>query len=93
MDNKLNDKVVTRIVLKEDDILLIRVPSAYFGHKKAMKSLYSQIKKQLSPRNNKIIMLPNHIEISVIGTEEVKEYISNIDLWHLWDENGDETEG
>jgi hypothetical protein len=82
--------MVTRVVLKEDDILLIRVPHAYFGHKIAMKSLYSQIKKQLLPRKNKVLILPDHIEISVIGTEEVKEYISKIDLWQLWDENGEE---
>lgn len=84
------DPKVNRIILKEDDVLLIRIPNNYFRQRDTIKSIYTQIKKQLHPRKNKILMLPNEIEISVIGNKEIQEYITNIDLWNLWDENGKE---
>ncbi len=76
---------VKRLILKEDDVLLIKVPNGYFGNQKAVRSLYTQIKKQLLPRKNKILMLPQEIDISVIGNKEVKEYITSIDIWELFD--------
>jgi len=81
---------IQRIILKDDDILLIRVPFNLFQNKNALLGLYTNIKKKLLPRENKIMILPNDIDISVIGSKEVKEYISNIDLWSLWDEEGNE---
>jgi hypothetical protein len=84
------DPKVNRIILKEDDVLLVRVPLPYFSQRDTIRTLYLRIKKQLHPRKNKILMLPTEIEISVIGNKEIQEYITNIDLWNLWDENGKE---
>lgn len=81
------DKKVNRIILKEDDVLLVKVPDAWFGNRKAIRSLYVQIKRQLHPRKNKILMLPHDVEVSVIGEKEIKEYITNVDLWELFDED------
>jgi hypothetical protein len=80
------DKKVRRLILKEDDILVIKVPHVWFGNRNAIKSLYAQIKKQLLPKKNKVLVLPNDVDISVIGETEIKEYITNIDLWELFDE-------
>lgn len=82
----ISEKKVSRIILKEDDVLLVKVPDSYFGNKQAIKSLYVQIKRQLLPRKNKVLMLPHEVDISVIGKDEVKEYITNVDLWELFDE-------
>jgi hypothetical protein len=79
---------IKRIILKKDDILLVKVPNQYFSNRSAAEFIYRRIKKQLvnSNKKNKILMIPNDIEISSIGAKEVEEYISNIDLWHLFDE-------
>lgn len=84
----MEDKKVQRLILKEDDVLVVKVPVELFSHRNAMRSIYTQIRKSLLPRKNKILILPNDIDISVIGDKEIKEYITNIDLWELWE--GDE---
>jgi hypothetical protein len=79
---------VNRLILKPDDIVLISVPDKYFSKKDIIRSLYEQIKKQLLPRPNKILVLPESVNISVIGKDKVEEYVSHIDLWNLFeDEN------
>lgn len=82
---------VKRIILKKEDILLIRVPNAYFDsrNRETLISLYKKIKERLLPKKNKILVLPDNIDVSVIGKEKIKEHISDIDLWNLWniDEN------
>jgi hypothetical protein len=88
----MQNNTVNRLILKDSDVLLIRVPRSFFQNKESLMGLYANIKKKLLPRTNKIMILPTEIEISVIGSEEVKEYISNIDLWSLWDENGDKVD-
>lgn len=88
----MDNNAVTRIILKEDDILLIRVPLTLFQNKNALLGLYANIKKKLLPRKNKIMILPQEVDITVIGSKEVKEYISNVDLWQLWDEEGNEVD-
>jgi hypothetical protein len=85
----MDNNAVQRIILKEDDILLIRVPYSLFQDRQAVLGLYANIKKKIQPRRNKIMILPHEVEIGVIGSKEVKEYITNVDLWQLWDENGD----
>ncbi len=86
-DAKLFHNVnVNRLILKPDDILLISVPDKYFQRKEVIKSLYEQIKKQLLPRPNKILVLPESINISVIGEKKVEEYISHVDLWNLFED-------
>jgi len=87
----MEDKKIRRLILKDEDILVVYVPTNFFTHKKAIRSLYTQIKKQLLPRKNKILMLPNDITMEVVGQEQIKEYISQIDLWSLFDEEGEET--
>lgn len=82
------EKNIQRLILKNDDILVIKMPMSLFIRRKVAKGFYEQIKKKLLPRKNKILLLPDEIELSVIGEKEVKEYISNIDLWSLWDEDG-----
>jgi len=77
---------VSRLILKPDDILLISVPDKYFSRKDIIRSLYEQIKKQLLPRPNKILILPESINISVIGEKKVEEYISHVDLWNLFED-------
>ena len=79
------DKKVERLILKEGDVLVVKVPVNLFSHKNAMRSFYTQIRKSLMPRKNKILVIPDNIDISVIGEEEIKEYITNIDLWELWE--------
>ena len=86
----MENNAVKRIILKEDDILLVKVPLSLFQNKQGLLGLYSNIKKKLLPRQNKIMILPSEIDITVIGSQEVKEYISNVDLWSLWDEEGHE---
>ena len=88
-DNILNQKVI-RMVLKDDDVLVITLPSQAFMRKKVALSIYNQIKKALHPRKNKILLLPEDIKLSVIGNDEVEEHVSHIDLWNLFDGDGEE---
>lgn len=81
----MDNKKVSRIVLKEDDILLIQIPMEIFHRRNIVRSLYEQIKKTLIPRRNKVLLLPDVIDISVIGKKEIKEHVTDIDLWDLWD--------
>ena len=85
----MQDKKIQRLILKDTDILVVKVPTHMFKPI-PIKSIYTQIKKQLLPRKNKILILPDAIEISVIGKEKIEEYVSHIDLWSLFDEDGDE---
>ncbi len=89
----MDNKKIERLILKDNDVLVVKVPNHFFHAKKAVMSLYTQIKKQMLPRKNKILMLPYDIELSVIGKEQIEEYISHIDLWSLFDEEGDEING
>lgn len=79
------DKKVQRLILKEDDVLVVKVPS-HFLRRNITRTLYEKIKKTLLPKKNKILLLPSEIELEVIGEKEVKEYISQIDLWELWND-------
>jgi len=88
----MENNTVNRLILKDSDVLLIRVPLRLFQNKETLMGIYANIKKKLLPKKNKIMILPTEVEISVIGSEEVKEYISNIDLWSLWDEEGNEVD-
>ena len=81
---------VKRLILKDDDVLLVTVPDQMFGHKQAITSIYQQIRKQLLPRKNKVLMLPQSIEVAVIGKEQIEEYISQVDIWKLFEEDEDE---
>ncbi len=89
-DNVQIENRVKRLILKDEDVLLVYVPDQMFRHKEAIKSIYSQIKKQLLPRKNKVLMLPNSIEIAVIGKEQIEEYISQVDIWKLFEEDDEE---
>lgn len=80
------DKKITRLILKNDDVLVVKVPIAHPFSKEALRSIYIQIKKQLHPKKNKILMIPNDIELSVIGNKEIKEHVTELDIWQLWDE-------
>lgn len=80
------ERQVQRLILKDDDILVIKIPMLWFKNERIHTSFYKQIKKKLLPRKNIILILPEEIELSVIGKETIKEYISNIDLWSLWDD-------
>lgn len=80
---------VNRLILKPDDIVLVSVPDKFFQRKEIIRSLYEQIKKQLLPRPNKILVLPESINISVIGENKVEEYISHVDLWNLFEDEED----
>ena len=82
----MEDKV-KRLILKEDDILLVYVPDTMFTSKTALVSIYKQIKKQVLPRKNKILVLPKSFEISVIGKEQIEEYISQVDIWKLFEDD------
>jgi hypothetical protein len=88
----LQDKKIERLILKDDDVLVVTVPKQYFMKEgKAVLSLHKRLKEMLLPRKNKILILPEVINISVIGKEQIDEYISHIDLWSLFDdeENGE----
>jgi hypothetical protein len=82
----MKEKTISRIILKEEDIVLISLPIDLIKNRDICRKLYEQIKKQLLPKKNKILMLPEDIKISVIGKDEIKEYISNMDLWELWED-------
>lgn len=83
------EKKVQRLILKEEDVLVVKVPVAWMN-RQTTRSIYEQIKKKLLPRKNKVLLLPSDIDLSVISEKQVKEHISNIDLWSLWDEEGEE---
>ena len=85
------NKKIERLILKDDDILVVKLPNQAFYNKKITTAFYTQIKKNLLPRKNKILLLPDSIELSVIGKEQIEEYVSHIDLWSLFDEEGEET--
>jgi len=85
------DKKIQRLILKEEDVLVVKVPLEWFTNRVSLHSFYREIKKKLLPRKNKILMIPEEMGLSVIGKREIKEHISNVDLWSLWDEDGEET--
>jgi hypothetical protein len=80
------EKQVQRLILKDDDVLVVKIPMQWFRERRMAEIFYKQIKKKLLPRKNKVLLLPNEIELSVIGEKEIQEYVSNIDLWSLWDD-------
>lgn len=85
----MEDKKIERIILKDEDILLIKIPDNAFK-RSFIESLYKSFKEKLLPRKNKILIMPESFEISVIGKEKIEEYISHVDLWSLF--NNEETE-
>ena len=90
----MESKKVTRLILKDDDVLVVHVPLEYFrrGEGRAVLSVHKRLKEMLLPRKNKILILPEVIELSVIGKEQIEEYISHVDLWSLFDEEGEQIE-
>lgn len=91
----MESKKVTRLILKDDDVLVVHVPLEYFrrGEGRAVLSVHKRLKEMLLPRKNKILILPEVIELSVIGKEQIEEYISHVDLWSLFDEEGEQENG
>lgn len=85
----INEKNITRLVLKKDDVLLIQLPKYWFelNNRRHIDELYKQIRKKLLPKRNKILVIPEEIKLKVIGKDEVNEYISNVDIWNLFDES------
>jgi hypothetical protein len=86
----MDEKAVSRLILKEDDILILYIPTSYFiTQRRAIPALYKQIKDKLveSGKKNKIIIIPKDMEIGVIGKDQIKEHISNVDLWHLFEDH------
>ena len=87
-DNSFSGHKVKRLILKEDDVLVVEVRNDLFG-KKAVLAIHKQLRKLLLPRTNSIIVIPDSFKLSVIGKEQIKEHISEIDLWNLFeDEDG-----
>lgn len=85
------DEKIQRLILKENDILLVKVPQSWFSNRGVIiKTFYKNMKKKLSPRKNKILILPEDVNISVIGENEIKEHISDVDIWNLFDENNED---
>jgi len=91
----MESKKVTRLILKDDDVLVVHVPLEYFrrGEGRAVLSVHKRLKEMLLPRKNKILILPEVIELSVIGKEQIEEYVSHVDLWSLFDEEGEQENG
>ena len=91
----MESKKVTRLILKDDDVLVVHVPVDYFTRQqgKAVLSVHKRLKEMLLPRKNKILILPEVIDLSVIGKEQVEEYISHVDLWGLFEEEGEQIDG
>jgi hypothetical protein len=85
----MEDQTFKRLILKEDDIMVVTVPTDYFNHRDALASIYRQIREKLlaSGKKNKILIMPKEVDIAVIGEKEINEHVSNVDLWHLFDEN------
>jgi hypothetical protein len=83
------EKSVHRLILKPNDILIINVPRTYFDNGNALLSIYRQIREKLrdSGKKNKVLIVPNEVNFKVIGEEEIKEHISNVDLWHLFEDD------
>jgi hypothetical protein len=90
----MESKKVSRLILKDEDILVVHCPLEYFrrGEGRAVLSVHKRLKEMLLPRKNKILILPEVIELSVIGKEQIEEYISHVDLWSLFDEEGEQIE-
>ena len=86
----MEERTVSRLILKEDDVLVLYLPTDYFRHREIITSIYRQIKERLveAGKKNKILMVPSDVQLGVIAENEVKEHVSNIDLWHLFDEEG-----
>jgi hypothetical protein len=88
----MNERTVSRLILKENDVLVLHLPTDYFRHREIITSIYKQIRERLldAGKKNKILMIPQDVHLGVIGSEEIKEHVSNVDLWHLFDEEGGE---
>lgn len=88
----MTERTVSRLILKEKDVLVLYLPTDYFKHRDVITSIYKQIKDRMleAGKRNKILMVPNDVQLGVIGEDQIKEHVSNIDLWHLFDEEGNE---
>lgn len=73
-----------RLVLKEDDILVIKIPFNSYNIAN-VEAIQKNMRKKLYPRKNAIVILPDSIKLEVIGKEEIKEVIRYSDEWQLWD--------
>jgi hypothetical protein len=87
----MREKTISRLILKEDDVVVVYLPVDYFKHREIITSFYKQIKDRLveAGKRNKILMIPSDVGLGVIGKDQIKEHVSNIDLWHLFDEEGE----
>jgi len=87
----MTERIVSRLILKENDVLVLYLPTDYFRHREIITSIYRQIKERLieAGKKNKILIVPSDVQLGVIGEKEVKEHISNMDLWYLWDDEGE----
>lgn len=88
----MNEKTVSRLILKENDVLVLYMPLDYFANREILVSLYKQIKQRMvdAGKTNKILVVPADVKLGVIGKDEIKEHVSNIDLWHLFDDEGEQ---
>lgn len=88
----MEERKIGRLILKESDVLVLHLPVAYFQRRDTIISLYKQIKERLLDANkkNKILILPSDVGMTVIGENQIEEHISTVDLWHLFDEEGNE---
>lgn len=77
-----------RLVLKDSDILVVKIPSIHFDRRN-VQALMRNLRKKLYPRKNPIIILPDDMKLEVIAKEELKEVISYSDEWELWDGEDD----
>lgn len=83
-------KEIQRLVLKEGDVLVVKIPESFYYRKQFLEHIYKNIRRQLYPKKNRVLVVPDVMEFSVIGKEEVKEYVKDIDLWQLFEEGEEE---
>lgn len=79
-------KKISRLILKKGDVLVVtfdnRLPV------RATRQLREQL-RGMFPKNG-ILFLPSTVNLSVIGKEQITEYVSHVDLWSLFDDEGEE---
>ena len=85
------DKKVSRLILKENDVLVCHIPQEFWNERN-IKAIYMDLRKKLLPRKNKVVILPQGINLSVLGEKEIEEHISQVDIWRLFDNGVTEEE-
>jgi hypothetical protein len=73
---------IKRLVLKEDDILVIKVPQRYMS---LADRIADEAKKITSNKKCGLLLIPEDVNLEVLSSEDIREKLGDEDIWNLFE--------